>query len=521
VPGYVTTGEPRPSATGPEWAAVRGLDGHRFVVKIVPVSQPEVAQTLAAGQMSRYDRIGSRHLIRRHDAIALADGTLALVVDEVTGGSLSQLVGARGQLTVGEVVTIGAPLFSAMADLHAAGEVHGDLSPENVRFTADGRPMVGDLGLARLLGRPRSPGSAAAGVEAPELAGGQAPSAASDVYAVAALGWFCLTGAPPAAAGTRPSLTILRPGTPAPLVDVLTACLAADPAARPPAGKAAVELFDSAPAESVALASVSDPAADITRRIRAAAVPADPEQSGSGKRLRSPLALGLAAVLLIVAIGAGATWLVQRSSAAGQQVTAAGSATGAASPPVTKSSRLPATRPATATAKATPKATAKATGTGTASEKAAAGPAPAGGSRSSNDIVTSPGSPRVAATALLQALVDARALAYLTRSPALLDLVYVSGAARAEADRDNIAGAVKNGGTYLGLSHVIKDAVLLRGTGGVASIRATILTPAYRTGQPDGRMIPHAQEILGSCVFSLRMTTDGWRILTLTGPGTA
>jgi hypothetical protein len=135
--------------------------------------------------------------------------------------------------------------------------------------------------------------------------------------------------------------------------------------------------------------------------------------------------------------------------------------------------------------------------------------------------VTSPGSPRVAATALLQALVDARALAYLTRSPALLDLVYVSGAARAEADRDNIAGAVKNGGTYLGLSHVIKDAVLLRGTGGVASIRATILTPAYRTGQPDGRMIPHAQEILGSCVFSLRMTTDGWRILTLTGPGTA
>jgi len=126
----------------------------------------------------------------------------------------------------------------------------------------------------------------------------------------------------------------------------------------------------------------------------------------------------------------------------------------------------------------------------------------------------------VATTALVQALVDARALAYLTRNPALLDLVYVSGAARAQTDRDNIAVALKNGGTYLGLSHVIKDAVLLQETRGTARIRATILTPAYRTGQPDGRRIPHAQEILGPCVFSLTMTTDGWRILSLTGPGT-
>jgi hypothetical protein len=126
----------------------------------------------------------------------------------------------------------------------------------------------------------------------------------------------------------------------------------------------------------------------------------------------------------------------------------------------------------------------------------------------------------VAPKALAQALVDARALAYLTRNPALLDLVYVPGAARAQTDRDNIAVALKNGGTYLGLAHVITDAALLQETGGNARIRATILTPAYQTGQPDGRKIPHAPEILGPCVLSLRMTTDGWRILSLTGPGT-
>jgi hypothetical protein len=58
----------------------------------------------------------------------------------------------------------------------------------------------------------------------------------------------------------------------------------------------------------------------------------------------------------------------------------------------------------------------------------------------------------------------------------------------------------------------------LDGTSDTARIRATIVTPAYRTGQPDGRKIPHAQEILGPCIFSLSMTPDGWRILALTAP---
>jgi hypothetical protein len=124
----------------------------------------------------------------------------------------------------------------------------------------------------------------------------------------------------------------------------------------------------------------------------------------------------------------------------------------------------------------------------------------------------------VAAAALLQGLVDARALAYVARSPALLDLVYAPGAPKAYVDRGNIATALKNGGTYLGLSFVITDAAFLDGASGTARIRATIFTPAYQTGQPDGRKIAHPQETLGPCIFSLRLTPDGWRILELTTP---
>ncbi|MDQ1537853.1 MAG: eukaryotic-like serine/threonine-protein kinase, partial [Actinomycetota bacterium] len=315
VPGFITTGEVSTSTTGSEWVAVRSLDGHRFVLYVIRVADLAQAQALATQQIAMYGRIANKHLVRRHKVAGLADGTLALVLDEVTGGSLAQLLAARGQLTAGETVTTVAPLFRALADLHVATIVHGDLAPGNILFSADGRPMIAELGLARLRGLPagRSDGTSTGGFVAPELVGGAQSSPASDVYAMAALGWFCLTGSAPEPAATRPSLTALRPEAPLGLVEVLTACLATDPAARPSAGSAAVDVFEAAPAESVALASVSDPAADVTRRIRAAAVSASaPATSGTRKRFRTPVAIGVVALLVAAAIGVGVTWFASR-----------------------------------------------------------------------------------------------------------------------------------------------------------------------------------------------------------------
>lgn len=516
VPGFITTGDPGLSATGPQWVAVRSLDGHRFALKVLLVQDPAESCALATRQMAEYDRIENEHLVRQHHAICLADGALALVLDEVTGGSLAQLIGARGQLTPGETVTTVAPLFGALADLHVAGVVHGDLAPGNVIFSADGRPMIGDLGVARLLGRQAGRGEGTSGFEAPELDAGAEPSPACDVYAMAALGWFCLTGAPPAAAARRPDLTTLSPGTPPRLVEVLTACLATDPSARPSAREAAVEVFDATPAESVALASICDPAAEITRRIRAAGVsPGDPVLPRTTKRFQAPLIIGLVALLVAATFVAGAAWFLRRQQVAPQPVAAL-----TVTQPAGSSGKAPASTPPTvpsatraATRATTPAATRRATPT-TMPKKIASRKA----SRSPSEVVTASSSPRVAAAGLLRALVDARALAYVTRNTALLDLVYAPGAARAEADRDNIATALANGGTYLGLSYAVKDVAFLDGTSDSARIRATILTPAYKTGQPDGSKIPHAREILGPCIFSLSLTPDGWRILGLTGP---
>ncbi len=51
-----------------------------------------------------------------------------------SGGSLAAVLAARGRLSAGEVVTIGAPLAQALADIHARGVSHGDITPANIVF---------------------------------------------------------------------------------------------------------------------------------------------------------------------------------------------------------------------------------------------------------------------------------------------------------------------------------------------------------------------------------------------------
>ena len=77
---------------------------------------------------------------------------VALVLELLEGGSLAALLARRGRLRPGEVVTTIAPVAAALAHAHANGVVHGDLSPGNIVFTAEGRPVLTDLGVARVLG---------------------------------------------------------------------------------------------------------------------------------------------------------------------------------------------------------------------------------------------------------------------------------------------------------------------------------------------------------------------------------
>ena len=71
-----------------------------------------------------------------------------LVAEYLAGGTLADRL-RRGPVPEREAVLITAALADALAALHDAGYLHGDVKPGNIGFTAGGSPKLLDFGLAR------------------------------------------------------------------------------------------------------------------------------------------------------------------------------------------------------------------------------------------------------------------------------------------------------------------------------------------------------------------------------------
>lgn len=204
------------------------------------------------------------HLVKVHDAVRTGEGTrgTALVMDYAAGGSLAQLVCARGKLSVGETVTVLTPIAQALGYLHGKGFTHSDVSPGNVLFTGQGKPLLSDVGIARMLGDPGGSGhGGTAGFLDPSpvdaVRAGLQPE--RDIYSTAALGWFCLTGAAPGRTADRPPLSLLVPGVPKELAAALEAGLSEDRRLRPGALALATAVYRSAEAQPVDLSGSVHP----------------------------------------------------------------------------------------------------------------------------------------------------------------------------------------------------------------------------------------------------------------------
>ncbi len=199
------------------------------------------------------------HVVRLRSVVADASA-LVLVLDLAPGGSLARVLATRRRLAAGEVVTLAVPLAQALAAVHAHGLVHGDVTPANVLFSADGRPLLSDLGVSRLLGVAGELPHGTSGYLDPALMAGGRPGPATDVHGLAATCMAAITGSAPYDDHGR---RVPVPGDTHPGVrPVLEAALAADPAARPGLEELAVALYDIAQPEPVRFDPVSPTVVD-------------------------------------------------------------------------------------------------------------------------------------------------------------------------------------------------------------------------------------------------------------------
>lgn len=174
------------------------------------------------------------------------DGGVATVTPLARGGSLAALVFERGALEAPEVAALGAALAGALAHAHRLDVVHGGVKPANVLLCDDGAPRLADFGVARS-DPPARPGRDVAPYCDPACVAGAGHRPESDVYALAAVCYQALAGAPPftgpnaeailaaAHAGVVRPLDEAAPGTPPALAAAIEEALDRDPAARPDA----------------------------------------------------------------------------------------------------------------------------------------------------------------------------------------------------------------------------------------------------------------------------------------------
>ena len=180
----------------------------------------------------------------RHDNVVTVfgadcfDETVGFWMEFVEGRTLGQMYDQHGAFGAQEALLIAVDLCRALAAVHRAGFVHGDVKAQNVMRQVGGRIVLTDFGAARL-GRDGRRAAIAPIVTpsyaAPEVLLGAAPTVQSDLYGVGVLLFYLVTGRFPVwgrtiedfriahASGHRTLLRDLRPDLPPSFIRVVDA----------------------------------------------------------------------------------------------------------------------------------------------------------------------------------------------------------------------------------------------------------------------------------------------------------
>lgn len=188
------------------------LHNHPVVVKENRSGDPQLfyteANILAALRHPNLPQV-SDHFVEP------ANGLQYLVMDYVAGQTLEQIVQTRGPLSEQQALTWFYQILGAVRYMHVNRIIHRDIKPQNIIIAADGRAVLVDFGIAKVLQPGQATVTGARGFGSPGYAPPEQYTGGtderSDVYALGATLYFALTGLIPPSVPERAYGTPLVP----------------------------------------------------------------------------------------------------------------------------------------------------------------------------------------------------------------------------------------------------------------------------------------------------------------------
>jgi serine/threonine protein kinase len=192
------------------------------------------------GQLSTHQNI-----VTVFESASTADGHPSIVMELYEG-----TYRADEQLSIAEVVDVGAKVADALQAIHDRGIVHRDIKPHNIFISQHGQPAIGDFGISSIESERTVTGGAGFSINyaPPEVFEEGGAGAAGDVYSLGATLYQLASGEVPFPYSgdpaermrstvhkiiTAPPPSLRRPDAPEELDRLLRRCMAKHPVDRP------------------------------------------------------------------------------------------------------------------------------------------------------------------------------------------------------------------------------------------------------------------------------------------------
>jgi len=181
--------------TGEVFQATDSSTGEQVHVKIIhqrALPAPAMADR-ALRELKQLAKLKSERIARIVDQGKFEDGRVYVALEALSGQTLAQLVEHNGPLPLERARTIVLHVGEALAEAQKSGVIHRDVSPRNVVLVGEAVKVI-DFGVAepvteRVFGTPA--------FMSPEQAEGKSVDQRSNIYSLATLLYYLLTGTTP------------------------------------------------------------------------------------------------------------------------------------------------------------------------------------------------------------------------------------------------------------------------------------------------------------------------------------